>query len=270
MTLTEIIYKYVFPVIGVIIIFVGVRKAIYFFQTLQREAEPTGPTRDQAKAIAQKAKRERLLAQYAKIFVEMSRNPDGTVPEAKRELIMDFCRERLHYDAEHMVRFERVMQRTMQNPEDLDTLLFELTDQFSYKASLLTMELTLLLVHDHEPPSAEALRLHARVVEALKINTDDMRVLEKKYRYDQEHPGNQPPEEEKKEKITDVEYYSILNVPLDATFAAIKKAYRKLAMQYHPDHVAHQSDEFKKKAEEKMRLINEAYDHFEKKFGQRK
>jgi curved DNA-binding protein len=51
------------------------------------------------------------------------------------------------------------------------------------------------------------------------------------------------------------DYYEILNVPRDANSDEIKKAFRKLARQYHPD-VAKD----KKTAEEKFKEINEAYE----------
>ncbi len=50
------------------------------------------------------------------------------------------------------------------------------------------------------------------------------------------------------------DYYKILNVPRDASEADIKKAYRKLAMKYHPDHA--KGD---KTAEERFKKISEAY-----------
>ncbi len=50
------------------------------------------------------------------------------------------------------------------------------------------------------------------------------------------------------------DYYDILWTKKSATEAEIKKAYKKLAMQWHPDR--HQGD---KKAEEKFKEINEAY-----------
>src|SRR5258708_33336836 len=51
------------------------------------------------------------------------------------------------------------------------------------------------------------------------------------------------------------DYYEVLGVPRNASDADIKKAFRKLARQYHPD-VA----KTKKGAEEKLKEINEAYE----------
>src|SRR6187455_1416871 len=51
------------------------------------------------------------------------------------------------------------------------------------------------------------------------------------------------------------DYYTTLGVARDASDADIKKAFRKLARQYHPD-VAKD----KKAAEEKFKEINEAYE----------
>jgi molecular chaperone DnaJ len=52
-----------------------------------------------------------------------------------------------------------------------------------------------------------------------------------------------------------VDYYEVLNVSREATDDEIKKAYRKLALQYHPDR--NPGDH---KAEEKFKEINEAYE----------
>ncbi|MBM3118721.1 MAG: hypothetical protein FJ006_04080 [Chloroflexi bacterium] len=51
------------------------------------------------------------------------------------------------------------------------------------------------------------------------------------------------------------DYYEILGVPRNATDEQIKKAYRKLAMQYHPD----RNPGEEKWANEKFKEINEAY-----------
>ncbi|MGE5799580.1 MAG: DnaJ domain-containing protein, partial [Syntrophaceae bacterium] len=52
-----------------------------------------------------------------------------------------------------------------------------------------------------------------------------------------------------------VDYYKALGVEKGASLEDIKKAYRKLALKYHPDR--NPSD--KKRAEEKFKDISEAY-----------
>jgi molecular chaperone DnaJ len=51
------------------------------------------------------------------------------------------------------------------------------------------------------------------------------------------------------------DYYSILGVSKDVSADELKKAYRKLAVKYHPD-----KNQGNKEAEEKFKEINEAYD----------
>ena len=53
-------------------------------------------------------------------------------------------------------------------------------------------------------------------------------------------------------------YYSILEVDPKADAKSIKKAYRKLALRWHPD--KHRSDEDKEEATEQFTLINEAFE----------
>lgn len=55
------------------------------------------------------------------------------------------------------------------------------------------------------------------------------------------------------------DYYNILSVSRNATKDDIKKAYRKLAVKYHPDKLQSLSENEKNEAEEKFKEINEAY-----------
>lgn len=54
--------------------------------------------------------------------------------------------------------------------------------------------------------------------------------------------------------------YQILGVDKNADDETIKKAYRKLALKYHPDRYATATDAEKKEAEEKFKEINHAYE----------
>ncbi|GMH44031.1 hypothetical protein BSKO_11965 [Bryopsis sp. KO-2023] len=53
-------------------------------------------------------------------------------------------------------------------------------------------------------------------------------------------------------------YYSVLNVPPDASDGEIRRAYRQLAQVFHPD--KHASEELREKAAEGFAVINEAYE----------
>ena len=54
--------------------------------------------------------------------------------------------------------------------------------------------------------------------------------------------------------------YTVLGLTSTATDEEVKKAYRRLAMKYHPDKVANMGEEIKKNAEAQFREINEAYE----------
>jgi len=61
--------------------------------------------------------------------------------------------------------------------------------------------------------------------------------------------------------------YKSLEIEPTVTDDEVKKAYRKMAMKYHPDKVNDLGEEVKKSATEKFRSINEAYESIKKKRG---
>lgn len=61
--------------------------------------------------------------------------------------------------------------------------------------------------------------------------------------------------------------YKILEVDPSASNEEIKKAYRNLAVQYHPDKVAYLGEEFRVAANEKFQKLNEAYEKIKKERG---
>ena len=58
--------------------------------------------------------------------------------------------------------------------------------------------------------------------------------------------------------------YKILEIEKSSTNDDIKKAYRRMAMKYHPDKVSHLGDDVRKSADEKFARVNEAYEKIKK------
>ena len=57
-----------------------------------------------------------------------------------------------------------------------------------------------------------------------------------------------------------VDPYAVLAIDRTANESEIKRAYRKLMSQHHPDKLGDVPDELKRRAEERAREINAAYE----------
>lgn len=81
--------------------------------------------------------------------------------------------------------------------------------------------------------------------------------------------------------ISDVDYQSVLNmfhdniksaykvleIDPDVSDDEVKKAFRKMAVRFHPDKVTHLGEEFQGVAKEKFQKVNEAYDKIKRERG---
>jgi DnaJ like chaperone protein len=61
--------------------------------------------------------------------------------------------------------------------------------------------------------------------------------------------------------------YHVLGIEPAATEEEIKKAYRQMAVRYHPDKVAQMGEEYQKGAKEKFQKVQEAYENIKKARG---
>lgn len=66
----------------------------------------------------------------------------------------------------------------------------------------------------------------------------------------------------------DEKYYgSILGLKGAVTFSDVQRIYKQLVLQYHPDRVSHLGPKLRLVAEQEMKEINAAYQHFKSKYG---
>src|ERR1035437_7343813 len=61
--------------------------------------------------------------------------------------------------------------------------------------------------------------------------------------------------------------YKILEITDDVSDEEVKKAYRKMALKFHPDKVAQEGEEVQRAATEKFKKVQEAYENIKKRRG---
>jgi DnaJ like chaperone protein len=61
--------------------------------------------------------------------------------------------------------------------------------------------------------------------------------------------------------------YRILELSPDASDEELKKAYRRMAIKYHPDKVEHLGPDIQRSAKEKFQQLNQAYEDIKKMRG---
>lgn len=185
---------------------------------------------------------------------------DGHFTRPELNAILRFFQLHLRYNQDQMYWVKQLVKEARDNQTDLRQLLDEFRTGFNYESRLILLELIYQIIHTKQPPPADELRLAREIAQILEISVYDQRTIEAKYMYRQR-------QEAASSANLEEQYYAVLGLEPGADFAQIKKAYRKLSMQYHPDKVGHLGEEFKKVAEEKMKEINVAYGYFEKKFA---
>ena len=63
------------------------------------------------------------------------------------------------------------------------------------------------------------------------------------------------------------DYYEVLGVARAASEEEIKRAYRKLAVKFHPDKVSHLGEDIQKDAKEKFQKVQRAFENIKKQRG---
>lgn len=187
---------------------------------------------------------------------------DGHFTRAELNTILNFFQYHLRYNQDQMYWVKQLVKEARNSPTDLRRLLEEFRTGFAYEPRLILLELIYQIIYTKQPPPAEELRLAREIAQLLEITVYDQRTIEAKYMYRQRQEAASAGQLEE-------QYYAVLGLEKGADFAEIKRAYRQLSMQYHPDKVGHLGEEFQKVAEEKMKEINVAYEYFEKKFAGR-
>ncbi len=178
------------------------------------------------------------------------------------------------------------LKRYLDNPEDWQGACLELRNLYSYSALLQLMHFLLGIAFADGNFSTEEEQVARNIAQQLGIRQKDyLSILAMYYQrqsyaqeeYKKQHYNYSSKSGRRGGKSYSRSYtyrkratqndYDILKVSKDASWEEIKKSYRKLAIQYHPDKVAHLGEEYQQAAKEKFQAIQSAYERIKKSRG---
>ena len=181
---------------------------------------------------------------------------DGVVTRAEINTINNFFQQHLRYNYSQMLWVKELIKDAQNSSINLEELLTDFRSRFSYQERLILLEMIYQVSYTNASVSQEEIELLNRIGTFLEIAAFDQQTIRAR---------NQ--NRRQQATATDETYYRILGLQPGASPEEIKKAYRSLSMQYHPDKAAHLGDEFRADAEEKMKEINMAYQHLRQKMN---
>jgi len=182
---------------------------------------------------------------------------DGHISRAEQAIIVNFFRVNLNYNQEQIFWVKELIKDAAQDNRSLDSLLAEFKGQFSYQPRVLLLELVFQVLSSDHQLDAKETTLTEQIAAYLEINQYDFISIRNRYFYHQQ-------QQSRSQAFSDSHYYEVLGLKQGASQEDIKKAYRALSKEYHPDKVSHLGEEFRVVAEEKMKEINVAYQELKK------
>lgn len=170
---------------------------------------------------------QRILRSELAVVKTWLKNSFG---EEKALVYLKILKDLLEKEYDELVMARQIMQNT------------------SYSSRLMIVQLLLDIAHADGEFSPEESKMINAIAQTMQITTQDYQSLLSIF-----------------EKQTDKDWaYKVLEIEPSATNDEVKKAYRKMAMKYHPDKVNNLGNDIKQKATEKFRSINEAYETIKK------
>lgn len=152
----------------------------------------------------------------------------------------------------------QMLKKLLQENYDYKTVCLQINQGLNYSSKLQLLHILFKISAADSLQSAE-LQLLATMAALMGISSADFNSIQAIY-FQQQNSSNNA--------IYNTELaYQILEIEKNVSDEEIKKAYRRMAMKYHPDKVNSLGDEFKQAATEKFKAVQNAYEQLKKERG---
>ena len=174
---------------------------------------------------------------------------DGHVRKSELELVKRFLVR--NYGEQGALEALQLLKALLEQDLDPMAVAAQIAKHVNYSTRLELLHFLFDLANTDGEFADSELQMIAQISNALNLSAADYRALEALY-----HKAKDPNWA-----------YIALEIEPGATNDEVKKAYRRMAMKYHPDKVASAGEEMYEKATEKFRAVNEAYEHIKQQRG---
>ncbi|OIP84445.1 MAG: hypothetical protein AUK44_02670, partial [Porphyromonadaceae bacterium CG2_30_38_12] len=180
------------------------------------------------------------------VLVACVMKADGRVQKAELDVVKKFLVA--NFGEEGALEALQIIKNLLEQHIDETEVARQINQHMNYSAKLQLLHLLLdIALSDGEFHPSEQAMLE-RIIIIFRISQADYESLKAPYF-----------------KTTDPGWaYKTLEIEPTASDGELKKAYRRMAMKYHPDKVATLGEDMHKSATEKFRSINEAYETVKK------
>ncbi len=169
---------------------------------------------------------------------------DGKVSDSEKTLIKQFFRQQLRFDSTQEQWVNDLIEHAIAQPSSVQDVCISLKSQFNLESLVLLTELLYQVALADGVYHQNEENIIQDIAQRLQIPAYEHERIRKLYL----------PQENKEHH-----HFAVLGLDPSASKDEIKKAYRRLSKEHHPDKVLHLGEEFQKLAEEKMVEINKAY-----------
>lgn len=189
-------------------------------------------------------KREANFSMSLLVLTAAVMRSDGRVMKSELEFVRRFFNNNFGYD--HTNSRMNILRELLQKDVDLEEATLHIRASMNYAGRLQLLHYLFGIANADGNCSENEKKIIYHISQLLVLHQADYNTIEAIYF-----------------KSTD-SAYTILQIDKSATDSEVKKAYRKMAIRYHPDKVHSLGEDAKRSANEKFQAISNAYETIKK------